>query len=50
MNEDIEFRLKETTEIGMLRAEEEKAVKLVYDEIRKTNKKITDIQVSYNIT
>jgi hypothetical protein len=50
MNEEIEIRLKETTEVGMLKAEEEKACKLICDEIRKTNKKITDVQVSYIVT
>ena len=49
MNEEIEIRLRETTEIGMLRAEEEKGCKLINDEIRKTNKKISDVQVNYII-
>jgi hypothetical protein len=45
MNEEIEIRLKETIEVGILKAEEEKEIKLINDEIRKTNKKISDVQV-----
>jgi hypothetical protein len=45
MNEEYEERLKETTEVGLLKAEEDKEIKHLNDEIRKTNKKISDIQV-----
>jgi hypothetical protein len=45
MKEELQNRARETKIIHNLRHEEEKELNLIKDEIRKMNKKISDINV-----
>ena len=44
MNIQYDNKQKETTQIGLLVSEEEKQIKLIADDIRKTNKRISEVQ------
>jgi hypothetical protein len=44
MNTQYDYSQKETTQVAILISEEEKQVKLITDDIRKTNRKISEIQ------
>jgi chromosome segregation ATPase len=44
MNIQYDNKQRETTQISLLISEEEKQVKLIADDIRKTNRRISEIQ------